>query len=134
MYNTPGVYPDIGLNPDISLAYSNLEYNFVLLDNFVPLQTSTMVVLTCYTNQVAAYFFLPSLLLAPIITITIFELLLIASVLPLITSTTPVDKICVPPFIIDIPDPQEPTLKLNPTTTKPKPEWTKIKNPQTNNG
>ena len=46
------------------------------------------------TNQVAALLLLlPSLLLAPTITITILVLLLMSSVLPLITSTTPVAEI-----------------------------------------
>ena len=49
-------------------------------------------------------------------------------------STTPVAEIYLPPFIIDIPDPQEPVLKLTPTTTKPKSEFMQIKDPRTNNG
>ena len=77
---------------------------------------------------------LPSLLLAPTITIALLLLLLVSSVLPLIMSTTPAAGIYLPPFIIDIPDSQEPALELTPITMKPKQEFMQIKDPRTTNG
>ena len=87
------------------------------------------------TNQVAALLLLlPLLLPVPTIIITILVVLLMSSVLPLIISTTPAAEIYLPPFIIDIPDSQEPALELTPITMKPKQEFMQIKDPRTTNG
>ena len=87
------------------------------------------------TNHVAALLLLlPSLLLAPTITIALLLLLLVSSVLTLTTSTTLAVGIYLPPFIIDIPDSQEPALELTPITMKPKQEFMQIKDPRTTNG
>ena len=87
------------------------------------------------TNQVAAsLLLLPSLLLAPTITIILLLLLLVSSVLTLTMNTTPSTEIYLTPFIADIPDFQEPTLELTPTTMKLKQEFMQIKDSRTTNG
>ena len=87
------------------------------------------------TNQVVvSLLLLSSLLLAPTITIALWLLLLVSSVLTLTMSTTPATGIYLPPFIINIPDSQKPTLELTPITMKLKQEFMQIKDSRNTNG
>ena len=61
-------------------------------------------------------------------------LLLVLSVLSLTMSTIPAAGTYLPPFIVDIPDIQEPALELTPTTMKLKPKFTQIKDPRIADG
>ena len=83
---------------------------------------------------ISSLLLLPSLLLAPTLTMALLLLLFGLSVLSLTMTTTPALSTYLPSFIVDIPDIQEFTLELTPTTIKQKPEFMQIKDPRTTNG